>query len=227
MTDNQQPSLRVCKKCAAVKPLEEFALVYAKNSRGQNYRQHTCADCAREEHSKRMREARKRNPDMYREHQRAHRLRDVDRARRQRRESGQRLKDLVFSAYGGYVCSCCGVTQKSMLTIDHVNEDGAAHRAKLGEGKSYMTKRSGLGDYLYRDLRDRGFPDGFQVLCYNCNISKHRNGGVCEHRLEEGSEAIPQGSRGKRPEAPGTPEGVKIWSDLTGDSEQAERPGLA
>jgi hypothetical protein len=44
-------------------------------------------------------------------------------------------------------------------------------------------------------MKQQGYPAGLQVLCYNCNISKHRNGGVCEHKIGVGSEAIPSGSR--------------------------------
>lgn len=190
MTDNQQPNHRKCRTCGETKSLEGFAKVYAKNSRGKDYRQHTCIECARKAHAERMRKARAANPEKYRKHQAEHRERHTERCRRQRRESGERLRDLVFEAYGGYRCACCGETCKSMLTIDHVNNDGNEHRKKLSRGKVYATARSGLGEYLYRDLRDRGFPEGFQVLCYNCNVSKHRNGGVCEHKMVEGSEAI-------------------------------------
>lgn len=28
----------------------------------------------------------------------------------------------------------------------------------------------------------RPHPEGFQTLCYNCNIGKHRNGGICPHQ---------------------------------------------
>lgn len=193
MTDNQQPILRVCKKCGNTQPIEAFAIVYAKNSRGQNYRQHTCKKCADKAHAELMKKARAKNPDKYKKHQKEHRQRHPDRVRRQRRESGKRLRDSVIAAYGGPVCVCCGETCESMLTIDHINGDGAEHRKLLAKDKSYASGRSGLGDYLYRDLRDRGFPEGFQVLCYNCNISKHRKG-VCEHKLKAGSTIIPKGS---------------------------------
>jgi hypothetical protein len=28
----------------------------------------------------------------------------------------------------------------------------------------------------------QGFPDGFQTLCFNCNVGKYKNGGVCPHQ---------------------------------------------
>lgn len=87
----------------------------------------------------------------------------------------KKLKDQVFAAYGGYECKCCGETTPEFLQIDHVNDDGAAHRRVLGQ--------RGLYQWLFRN----GFPKGFQVLCSNCNLGK-RFCGVCPHQKA----AIPQ-----------------------------------
>jgi len=81
-------------------------------------------------------------------------------------------KDAVFNSYGGYVCACCGETEPNFLTIDHMNNDGAAHRKSINGG----------GTRLYDWLKARDFPDGYQVLCLNCNMGKYRNGGVCPHQ---------------------------------------------
>lgn len=86
-----------------------------------------------------------------------------------------KLRDAAFEAYGGYVCKCCGETEKLFLQIDHVNNDGAKHRREV------FGKKSGSGQNIYRWLRDNNFPEGFQVLCANCNLGKHRNGGICPH----------------------------------------------
>lgn len=84
-----------------------------------------------------------------------------------------RIQAETFEVYGG-ACVCCGEHRKSMLTIDHVNGGGNKHRESLG-----MT----AGGYrFYGWLKRQGWPqDGYQLLCYNCNLSKVRNGGVCEH----------------------------------------------
>lgn len=84
------------------------------------------------------------------------------------------LREQVFSAYGGYKCSCCGETEPLFLTIDHVENNGAEMR------KNGVHSRGGT--QFYQWLRRNGFPDGFQVLCMNCNLGKHRNGGVCPHK---------------------------------------------
>lgn len=76
----------------------------------------------------------------------------------------------VFNAYGGVQCACCGESNHEYLTLDHVNNDGAAHRKELN------------GKPIYHWLCRNGFPPGFQVLCMNCNRSKHDYGGVCWHK---------------------------------------------
>ena len=81
----------------------------------------------------------------------------------------RKLRRAAFDAYGGPVCACCGEDQELFLTIDHVNGDGAAHRRELG-------KR-----VIYGWLKEHGYPEGFRVLCQNCNAGRWRNGGVCPH----------------------------------------------
>jgi hypothetical protein len=89
------------------------------------------------------------------------------------RELRQTAKAAAFAAYGGAKCACCGVTETVWLVLDHVNDDGSRCR-KAGEP---------VGTRLYVWLRDRGYPPGFQVLCFNCNFAKAQQGG-CPHRRQ-------------------------------------------
>jgi hypothetical protein len=82
----------------------------------------------------------------------------------------QQKRDKVFEAYGGYHCVCCGESEPVFLEIDHINDDGAAHRRAIG----------GAGSF-YNWLIKNNFPPGFQVLCANCNRAKRF--GVCPHQL--------------------------------------------
>lgn len=82
------------------------------------------------------------------------------------------LKEKIFRAYGGYVCACCGEKEKAFLTIDHINNDGAAHRREVGSA-------------LYKWLEMNEFPEAFQVLCMNCQWGKRVNGGVCPHKQKD------------------------------------------
>lgn len=80
----------------------------------------------------------------------------------------------VFAAYGGEQCACCGESQTLFLSIDHIHNDGAQER------KSGAYKGTGIGFYQW--LRKNKFPSGYQVLCMNCQVGKHKNGGVCPHQ---------------------------------------------
>ena len=88
------------------------------------------------------------------------------------------LKNQAFEKYGGCKCACCGATDPDFLSLDHINSDGGAQRREL----SPTGKNWGWGGYqLYRVLRRKGWPPGFQVLCMNCNFGRTRNKGVCPH----------------------------------------------
>jgi hypothetical protein len=70
------------------------------------------------------------------------------------------------------------LTETLFLTIDHINNDGAQHRRPSG--------RRMKGEKLTRWLILNNFPEGFQILCWNCNCGKSRNGGICPHQKKVG-----------------------------------------
>ena len=59
----------------------------------------------------------------------------------------------------------CLVDDPDMLVLDHPNDDGAAQRRLMGG-------TNGKGHALYRWLRNKQFPEGFQTLCCNHNQKK-------------------------------------------------------
>lgn len=85
------------------------------------------------------------------------------------RDKKRNLKIEAFEAYGGAICNCCGESQEKFLTLDHINNDGNNHRKSVG--------RTSVLSWL----KANSYPDGFQVLCFNCNMGKHLNGGICPH----------------------------------------------
>jgi hypothetical protein len=58
--------------------------------------------------------------------------------------------------YGRGKCAKCGDTTDEFLQIDHINGGGTEHRKQIGSG-------------IYRWLRKNQWPEGFRVLCANCN----------------------------------------------------------
>lgn len=75
-------------------------------------------------------------------------------------------------AHYGEKCSCCGESIPQFLAIDHINGNGNKERKKI--------KKAGSG--FYKWLIDNNFPEGYQVLCHNCNMGRHLNGGICPHK---------------------------------------------
>jgi hypothetical protein len=69
-------------------------------------------------------------------------------------------------------CACCGEKMKEFLCFDHINGGGAKQREERGH--------LSLPIWLVKN----GLPDGFQVLCHNCNSAKHIYG-VCPHQQVE------------------------------------------
>jgi len=92
----------------------------------------------------------------------------ADKARR----SNRRLKLKVYEAYGNR-CICCGEDNLGFLSIDHINGGGRAHRKEVGGGVQ-----------LWRLIIKAGFPADYQLLCYNCNLGRYHNGGICPHKSQ-------------------------------------------
>lgn len=73
-----------------------------------------------------------------------------------------KIREEVYAAYGD-TCNHCKETDKDVLTLDHVNDDGAIHRQEVG---------SGWPIYVWA-IRNN-FPDSLQILCANCQMRKLR-----------------------------------------------------
>lgn len=86
-----------------------------------------------------------------------------------------RLRSEVLSKYGGK-CQCCGEWRDRFLVIDHVHGNGSQHRRDLS-----ASKKSVGSSTMYEWLSKNNWPDGFQVLCHNCNHAKSCWPGGCPH----------------------------------------------
>lgn len=97
----------------------------------------------------------------------------IDENRGKHNEWGKNAKEKnkleVFSYYcrGDVKCQRCGETEIGILTIDHMDGNGSEHRREVfGEGA-----RTG-GSRFYFWLKKNSYPEGFQVLCFNCQFRK-------------------------------------------------------
>lgn len=86
------------------------------------------------------------------------------------------LRQEVLFHYGGNPpkCNCCGESIIEFLTIDHINNDGAEHRKLIKTSNCYSW------------LKRNNYPKSFQVLCFNCNMSKGLYG-ECPHKRNRGN----------------------------------------
>jgi hypothetical protein len=85
----------------------------------------------------------------------------------------ERMKRRVMDAYGS-VCACCGEHRLEFLTIDHIDGGGTQHRIKI--------KKNGSQFYCW--LVKNKYPEGYRVLCFNCNCSMGMKG-YCPHQKEK------------------------------------------
>ena len=78
--------------------------------------------------------------------------------------------EIVLEHYGT-ACNCCGQTQKLVLTVDRINNDGYLQRGRWQKRLE-----------LYRQIIKDGFPENIQILCFNCKLGAQKNGGICPHK---------------------------------------------
>lgn len=89
----------------------------------------------------------------------------------------------VIAGYGGK-CVCCGEANPLFLTLDHVNGDGTKHRRELvWKARTFKHKPGTFPSTMHFWVLKNGFPPILQLMCFNCNCGRARNGGICPHRV--------------------------------------------
>lgn len=106
----------------------------------------------------------------HREYNKRHYLANKESIRARQHAKYHELRLEVLQAYceSELVCSCCGETHVEFLGIDHINGGGRQHRKETGS-------------HFYGWLKQNNYPDGFRVLCNNCNLSIGLYG-YCPHQ---------------------------------------------
>jgi hypothetical protein len=161
----QSNPYKVCIKCKNKKPLSEFSRKRLFKD-GLDY---FCKECKRLIPTRHYREYQIYNeylpPDLHKEW--------LILMNNLAREVNVRLKLDVFSHYSkNGVVKCVNpyhihneeITNLVLLTLDHINGDG--YKEKNSEGRRFG------GTNYYRKLKQKGYPIGFQVLCWNCQAYK-------------------------------------------------------
>lgn len=168
--------LKRCSRCHVLKGLPEFK----PDSRFSTGRRPECRECARPEQRAQAKRYRQSDNGYKNRTATFNRYVNSPAGRKARRESARRvraklkLEVLTFYSNGKPTCGCCAETQIAFLTVDHIKGKGRKHRAAISrEGRSF-----------YQWLRNKKFPTGYRVLCFNCNFATHVFG-VCPHQQQE------------------------------------------
>ena len=131
---------------------------------------HTCYERQRREKNKVVINARQRIR-LKTDKEFAERMRAYNKKGRTKFRMALKYNAIYNYSNGTMKCACrgCGETNPGFLTIDHINNDGALHRRQINLGR-------GSGIHFYHWLKKNSYPSGYQVLCYNCNCGRYRNG---------------------------------------------------
>ena len=126
----------------------------------KQWKENTCSLICRKERNKRLIKLHQQNnPIIYRKSAKKYYESHKEEIAKYKRERNELFKTQVLEHYGP-ICACCGETHKEFLTVDHVNGEGYIHRKN--------TKLPRSSEWLARN----NFPEGFQILCMNCNYLK-------------------------------------------------------
>lgn len=85
------------------------------------------------------------------------------------KQNRKKVRARVLELYGNK-CECCNEATEQFLTIDHINNDG-----------KYDRQRSGCRIYGRLDSTER--MEGYRILCFNCNLGRAKNDGICPHSV--------------------------------------------
>lgn len=107
---------------------------------------------------------RKRANDYYKKNKEIRK--EISNAYSRRYRDGLKFQVLNHYSKGLLCCNNCEIGVYSVLTIDHLDNNGADHKRKLSK------KGNPSSSAIYKNIIDNKFPEEYQVLCFNCNYLK-------------------------------------------------------
>ncbi|RDJ35314.1 MAG: hypothetical protein DWQ19_10900 [Crenarchaeota archaeon] len=159
--------MKICSKCKLELPFDSFS----KHSRSKDGLYYCCKICkAKEdrEYRARHRDKIKKKKHLYYEQNKDHikcktvryQKHNPDKVKAYSKTARENLKIEIFNHYCNCNIECknCGQNQLHLLTVDHVNGGGSQHKRRIKN--------------LYSWIKRNNFPEGFQVLCWNCQFRK-------------------------------------------------------
>ena len=126
----------------------------------KNWIQNTCSqECRKKRRRITLKKHQLNNPILYRKSAKKYYDSHKEQIIKHIKKRNEQFKFQVLNHYGDK-CVCCGESHEEFLTIDHINGGGNKHRKKFGISR--------ISEWLVKN----NYPEGFQVLCMNCNFIK-------------------------------------------------------
>ena len=157
--------------------MEYQCLICNKKFLGRGYRKYCSSSCSRkaknnyslkfyyshkEQHNRRVMDWQKRNKDKVKIIKKRYcsKPENRERVRRYARKRFQtlRLKALIHYSTNPPQCACCSEQHIEFLALDHIKGKGTQHRNQIK-------------DNMWNWVTRNKYPEGFRVLCHNCNSS--------------------------------------------------------
>lgn len=161
------------KICSICKNKLEYSHFYRRNDTKDGFR-YECKSCLKQKSLTRNKRIKTENPESVQKKSRSSKewyIKNKERVKINSKNYHMKQRKRCIAHYGAR-CACCGEDRYEFLAIDHINGGGHKQRKEGG-----ITKIS-------RWLIANNFPEGFRVLCHNCNVSLGIYG-YCPHTKPE------------------------------------------
>jgi hypothetical protein len=158
---------KVCNVCNIEKKLSDFYFMKNRNKH-MNY----CSDCCCEKTRKHRQT--KEYKEYHKEYQKTEKYKDqcrkyrsTDQAKQNHREKEKerrkktKLEIIKHYSKGEMCCELCKFNDDRALSVDHINGGGNKHRKSL----SFTA-----GHQFYTWLIKNNYPEGYRILCMNCQF---------------------------------------------------------
>jgi hypothetical protein len=159
--------MKICCMCHIEKPIDAF---YSHKGHRDGIGSR-CKECSKKDNNQRYRDILRHDPiyvkkqaDYARSWHNRNKERNNVRVSKNRKDNRMRCID----HYGGQ-CACCGESKYEFMAIDHVNGGGSKHRKTIATNS------------FHRWLIKNNFPEGYRILCHNCNQALGHYG-YCPHQ---------------------------------------------
>jgi len=100
--------------------------------------------------------------------------------------NNKRQQNLKAERIAHGICFRCGKNKTAAQQCEscYLKHSERAVKWRINNPKYKRATHNKSSKNLVWWLTDNDYPEGFQILCWNCNMGKARNGGICPHKSQ-------------------------------------------